>query len=523
MRPRVRTREVDRAKAVEAARNAAARVPCATAAERARRLFGLGFVTAASGEAERWLADCRKTGNLPGQAAALNALGVMLYHQRDYHGAIERLHEGLRAASRTGGLERAKILTNLSLSYLAIGQPVDAEAAAASALSGTDLPPAIAGQALLARGLALSDLGRHDDAVPPLTEALSLYRDAGDRRGVARALNNLGVVELERGRLREAHAHLTEALAIAQDGDRRDLAYICTELGRLLLACQRPAEAMIAANRALDALLTEAGSLDRAEVARVCELYGTIFAREGDRAAALKHLNRAAAYFAQLGMTREWDRTTVRIREVMEHPEQRGEYHAAGVREQLDFLTGILQMSDELEAVNPHLRGHGERVAACAVAIAPSLGVGPDELPLLKQAARLHDVGMIAVDPDVLTAAGPLTEAQREDLRAHIQHGESLLSTFRLHPDVLAAVRHHHERYDGGGYPDGLAGEEIPLLARIIAVCGCYDALVHDRPQRRALNHDQALRELVRLSGTQLCPRCVEALVRLSGNGPEGG
>lgn len=493
------------------------------AADRARRLFSLGFFTAAEVESEQWLIDCRKAGDFAGQAAALNSLGVLRHHQRDYQGAIERLHEGLRAASRVDGPERAKILSNLSFAYRATGQAAEAETAAASALCVRNLPPPVTGQALLNRGLALIDLGRHDEAAAPLTEALALYRDAADRRGIVKALNNLGVLELERGRPREAHSHLSEALALAQDGDRRDLAYICTELGRLLMACQRPAEAMVAANRALETLLTEAGTLDRAEVARVCELYGHIFAHEGDRAAALKHLNRAAAYFAQLGMTREWDRTTARIRELMEQPEQRGEYHAEGVREQLDFLTGMLQLSDELEAVSPHLRGHGERVAACAVAIASPLGVGPADLPLLKLAARLHDVGMIAVDPDVLKAPGPLTEGQADELRSHIQHGESLLATFRLHQNVMAAVRHHHERYDGRGHPDGLSGEDIPLLARIIAVCGCYDALVHDRPQRKALSHAEAMRELARLSGAQLCPRCVQAMVQLAGDGLEGG
>lgn len=492
----------------------------AGAAEHARRLFNLGFVTAAEQEAERWLSECRGSGDLAGQAAALNALGAMRWHQRDYEGAIERLHQGLRASARTGGLERAKILTNLSLCYLATGQPADAETAAASALDVTQLPPPLAGQALLARGLALIDTGRHDEAGAPLTQALALYRECRDRRGIVKALNNLGVLELERGAFRAAHEHLSEALALAQDGDQRDLAYICTELGRLLLAAKRPAEAMVAANRALDALLTEAGSLDRAEVARICELYGHIFAGEGDRAAALKHLNRAAAYFAQMGMSREWDRTTARIRAVMEQPDQHGEYHAAGVREQLEFLTGILQLSDELEAVNPLLRGHGERVAACAVAIAPSLGVPPAALRSLKQAARLHDVGMIAVDPEVLSAPGPLTDAQREELRAHVQHADSLLASFRLHPDVMSAVRHHHERFDGTGYPDGLSGEDIPLLARILAVCGAYDALVHDRPHRKALPHREALRALLQMSGSELCPRCVDAFVRLAGGTP---
>jgi HD-GYP domain-containing protein (c-di-GMP phosphodiesterase class II) len=131
----------------------------------------------------------------------------------------------------------------------------------------------------------------------------------------------------------------------------------------------------------------------------------------------------------------------------------------------------------------------------------------------VRYAALLHDVGKVAVPSEILLKPGPLEEAEWEIMRSHAAVGGELVARIEAFAHLAPAVRASHERWDGTGYPDGLAGEQIPLAARIIAACDTYDAMVTDRPYRAARMTSQAHLELQRVAGAQLDARVVQALL----------
>jgi putative nucleotidyltransferase with HDIG domain len=157
--------------------------------------------------------------------------------------------------------------------------------------------------------------------------------------------------------------------------------------------------------------------------------------------------------------------------------------------------------------------GHCLRVAEYTRILGERLlGSRPQELQVLEYGALLHDIGKIAVPDGILQKDGPLTEQEWAIMRQHPRLGYEILNGITFLADALPIVLYHHERFDGSGYPDGLAGEEIPLGARIFAAADAFDAMTADRHYRRALSLDQAIRELRRHSGTQFDPEVVAAI-----------
>ena len=164
---------------------------------------------------------------------------------------------------------------------------------------------------------------------------------------------------------------------------------------------------------------------------------------------------------------------------------------------------------------DPSLETHLGNVAALAVEVGRALGLEGPALDELQRAAQLHDIGKIAVPDAILRSPGPLTEEDRAFVRQHTLIGERILSVSPALRAVAPLVRASHERWDGSGYPDGLAGEAIPLAARIVAVCDAFDAMTEPRPYRGALGVEAAVAELERAAGAQLDPLVVRTLVRL--------
>ncbi len=160
--------------------------------------------------------------------------------------------------------------------------------------------------------------------------------------------------------------------------------------------------------------------------------------------------------------------------------------------------------------------GHSFRVAYYAVALARSRGLRGDRLKAIEWGSLLHDVGKMVVPDDILRKVGPLTEDEWHIMRQHPNWGFDMLAEVGfLQQPALEIVYSHHERWDGAGYPRGLAGKDIPLAARIFAVVDTYDAITSDRPYRRAHSHQAALAELVRVAGKQLDPEIVSTFVQL--------
>lgn len=172
-------------------------------------------------------------------------------------------------------------------------------------------------------------------------------------------------------------------------------------------------------------------------------------------------------------------------------------------------------LSAAIDARDSHTAGHSRRVERVALAIGRELGLSQAELDVLGQAARFHDIGKLAVPEAILLKPARLDGEEWQVIRRHPDESARLIERLGFLADALPAIRHHHERYDGSGYPDGLAGEDIPLGARIIHLADALDAMLTPRVYRPALSSAAALEELRRGAGTQFCPRCLEALDRI--------
>jgi HD-GYP domain-containing protein (c-di-GMP phosphodiesterase class II) len=159
------------------------------------------------------------------------------------------------------------------------------------------------------------------------------------------------------------------------------------------------------------------------------------------------------------------------------------------------------------------MKGHSARVARMAYEVGVRLDCDESQLARLLLGGSLHDIGKLAVRCEVLNKPGPLTAAELEEVRAHPEIGARIVSLDRELRSAMPAVLHHHERWDGAGYPTGRAGSAIPLEARILGVVDSYDAMTSDRPYRVALRTDQAAEEVDRCAGTQFDPDIAQAFL----------
>lgn len=174
----------------------------------------------------------------------------------------------------------------------------------------------------------------------------------------------------------------------------------------------------------------------------------------------------------------------------------------------------LAALVDALEKKDRYTSGHAKRVAYYSVLLAKHLALEPDEIERIRLGALLHDVGKIGVEDRILKKNAPLDHDEWVLMQEHPELGFEIMSRFEGLQDVIQGMRYHHERWDGKGYPTGLAGEEIPLIARVIAVADTYDAMVSTRPYRKGLPPKVAFAEIVRHAGSQFDPRVVDAFMQ---------
>jgi putative nucleotidyltransferase with HDIG domain len=172
-------------------------------------------------------------------------------------------------------------------------------------------------------------------------------------------------------------------------------------------------------------------------------------------------------------------------------------------------MSTLLEFSRLVETRDPYSSGHAARVMVIAEVVAARLGLDETDIEVVRMGAALHDIGKLAVSEDVLGKAGPLSERELAEVRGHPGAGARMIERVRPLHRAVPAVLHHHERWDGRGYPDGLEGTEIPVEARILAVADTFDAMTSDRAYRRALAPERALAEVERCAGTQFDPEIV--------------
>ncbi|MBR1772032.1 MAG: HD domain-containing protein [Lachnospiraceae bacterium] len=175
----------------------------------------------------------------------------------------------------------------------------------------------------------------------------------------------------------------------------------------------------------------------------------------------------------------------------------------------------IMTIANTIDAKDEYTRGHSRRVADYAVAIAGELGLSEEQIEDIRFIGLLHDIGKIGVPDSVLNKPGKLSNEEYQLMKDHTTIGGEILKDITMIDNLDVGAKYHHERFDGKGYPEGLKGEEIPLIARIIGVADAYDAMTSNRIYRRHLEADRVLAELKKGNGTQFDPRACEAMIRL--------
>lgn len=181
----------------------------------------------------------------------------------------------------------------------------------------------------------------------------------------------------------------------------------------------------------------------------------------------------------------------------------------------INYFNTIHALVLAIEARDPYTRGHTERVTKYALKIGQALEMSQPELEMLRYAGEVHDVGKISIPDFILNKPGRLSPAERAVIEIHPVKGVEMLEPLEFLKPALPVVRHHHERYDGTGYPDGLLKDKIPMMARIIACADAFDAMTSDRPyRRRRLTVEEALEEIKNNSGSQFDPRIAHIFVR---------
>jgi putative nucleotidyltransferase with HDIG domain len=179
------------------------------------------------------------------------------------------------------------------------------------------------------------------------------------------------------------------------------------------------------------------------------------------------------------------------------------------------FLQATIAMGNALDAKSPWTKGHSERTVHYAEKIACKMGLSHEDMHNLTIGGLLHDIGKIGTYDNLLHKTEKLTEEEFSIIKKHPEEGVKILESIKQLEKIVPIIRYHHERYDGKGYPDGLAGADIPLLARIVHVADSYDAMTADRPYRSALSHEQVIEELKRNAGTQFDPEVVDVFLSI--------
>lgn len=488
-----------------------------TMEQEGREWFENGLLLAAWESREQWCNYARKhdCSRLP---AALNALGAVRLELGHYPCALELFQEAYELTANSPTVDTIFSLCNLSLCNYLIGATSECitkgEEAKFQSIALEIHDTQVLGHIELVLGLGYIAAEQWDHALCANSRAKAALESQNDRLGVAKTLNNMGLIHVETGNYDEGERLLLESLRVMSEfDDRSTSAYAYTELARLNLLRGDVAVALKYGGEALRTLWGNVGLIDKAEVARLCELFGSITQLTGDRSSALSYMQRATTYYAQLGLWREWQASTHVLEQLMSRSAENKRRKIAVEWEDKQLLkhfTTLLGLMDALESLNPDRRGKAELVTKYALLIGEGFGISHSDQARLAHAARLHDIGCITLGGD---------EEGTDDGDEYLTHpllGERMLEMFDVDESVQKAVRHHREWFDGTGGPDGLKGKAIPLFARIIAVAEGYVAHVLQR--KDPMNaHTDSLRLLCAQSGQRYDPDVVDAFITIHG------
>ena len=430
---------------------------------------------------------------------ALNVLAAVRWRQGDLDHAEQLFQEALeRGTSTTDPRLQVDVMTNLGTMASIRGDFREALRYFQEALAHGRLYSLLDNivVALNNLGLANMALGRHDAADEAFSEALTIANALGGLSTRVQLEVNSAALQLERRDFSEAKRRCDRAMALAEHLDdprangeaAKVYGIIARETGDLAAAETYLMNAREVAAAAQDLALE--GDANR----ELAELFGTL----GRNRETLQALNRAHACFTQLRSRHELADVGRRM-----------------ARLEGDFLDVVRKWSESIESKDHHTQGHCERVADLAGALAAKSGMDETSLFWFRIGALLHDVGKLIVPAEVLNKPGKLTDEEWALVRQHPAAGEQMLADVQFPWDVAPMVRSHHERWDGQGYPDGLAGTDIPLQARVLCIADVYDALTTERSYKRAFSQLEALEIMRREIGRQFDPELFERFEEL--------
>ncbi|MBX5476373.1 MAG: HD domain-containing protein [Clostridia bacterium] len=471
-----------------------------------------------------WRREAEEASDASAFVQASNALSAAYAAIRDYASGREQLEAALAAAedATVSAEDRAKVHLNLALTLYQTGYLDGALAAALEAWETCGLGATLTLAAQVQVSLSGIHIAREDwEAADRAARAACALADLTHATRLrSRALHNLAMVLLQNGRPEDAEDALVEAIRLANaEGQVADVASHLTELAHVKLRGGEPHAALELGTRALDTLWANVGVLDEAEVARLSRLFGLVASAAGEREQAIVWLNRAAAYYAQSGLMSAWKEVSELLGEVLSrgHSLRTQRLHIPSrTRDRIHYLTTLLSLSDSISSVQPRLGLHSSLVTHYALRLGEAMSLPSDELLALSHAGRFHDIGKIVVAlPPFPRREDVIRRPEDERILLHPKTGHEMLAMFPLPAGVLETVRSHHERWDGQGYPDGLAGGAIPRTARVLAVANLYIALTYDVHPTPAYPHDEALRLVAAEAGAGLDPAAADAFLRL--------
>jgi putative nucleotidyltransferase with HDIG domain len=450
----------------------------------------LGDLEVAEELAETSLAVAEARSDVPSAAAAQNCLAIIA-QLRGHLEAAAALYQRARAGAELCGDRRLQAMIDQNL------------------------------------GIIANIRGDVDGALARYQAALEVHQQLGDARMILRCLNNIGMAHLDRRRWDAAAAVFEEAFVMADRlRDTTMLATVALNRAELFLKCNdydgahescdvgfeissrlglrsMQAEAhkyygvlyRETAKPQLAALhLRLANELARASEDRLLEAeteheHALLLLDEEQNQEALKRLNRAHQLFRELQASAEISDLDDRLNGL-----------------ERTFLAVMQRWGESIESKDAYTAGHCERVADFACMLAAEVGIAGRELTWFRMGAFLHDVGKIEVPEEILNKPGALTPEEWAIMQRHTVAGDEIVERLAFPWDIRPIVRSHHEQWCGGGYPDGLAGEDIPLYARILCIADIYDALTTARSYRPALSRKEALRIMERDAGRVLDP-----------------
>lgn len=499
--------------------------------EKGHALASLGKHEAAIEVYKRVLEHCAEPQQLSVRAETFTQIGQLLAKQGDYDRALGYLQRAIGAQRRLDDeVGMCKALRNLGVIYLQLGELDEAESNYNEAIEIAKL----SGQEILYAdlvnnlGVIKNMKGDWRTALDYYRESLNIYKAYDEVRKTAYTQNNLAITMTEQGLIDDAHNYFVKAYDIASDiQDSSLLLIININLADVYLRKGHPGDARKHCRLAV-AYLKSTNAVNT-QLIETKKLLGRIEAAEQLFDSALNQFNEALEIARTLGarfleaeillergsLFRQMNRPFDALTDLEQSYRMYLGLKVQGKQEQTErtiysieqlYLESFERLGYDVDRKDPYTKGHSDRVAALSLLLGRELGLKSMVLKTIVAAALLHDLGKINIPDSILKKDGRLTEDEYTLIQRHPEEGVALLRGKEFPWDLKPLVLHHHERFDGAGYPLGLKGEDIPFGARIIALADVFDALTSDRVYRKAFSTEKALEMMGEDAGKSFDP-----------------